>query len=132
MKRARNNYDNKDRVLCVTVPGKHQMYYQPAHTKARYWLIDVDFSGSIFAYFRDYGRNLYDRGFSLTLGELHQFDKYHNPKLARLMIRIPKQIDYLLREGLVNREDKKQFLESEKPDSVNCVGSNDIDYEHVA
>ena len=58
----------KDRVICVTVHGAHEFYYQPVASKERIFLYATkDSSGSIFAYFRDRGRNLADRGFSLTI-----------------------------------------------------------------
>jgi hypothetical protein len=41
---------------------------------------------------------LSDLGFSLTLGELYRFRRYDNPKLARLIERIPGQVEYIIRE----------------------------------
>ena len=32
MKKINAKHDNKDRVICVTVTGKHRFYYQPAGT----------------------------------------------------------------------------------------------------
>lgn len=91
------NVNNKDRVVCITIPGAHEFYYQPAATGERIWLFETTFSGSVFAYFRSKGRNLRDRGFSLTVKELYQFKDYRNPKLTRIMERIPAMIDYTLK-----------------------------------
>lgn len=60
MKKINTNHDNnKDRIICVSELGKHKFYYQPVGTRARFWLFDTkDFSGSVFAFFRKYGRSL--------------------------------------------------------------------------
>ena len=48
MKRINAKHDNKDRVICVTVTGKHRFYYQPAGTRERIWLFDTKaFYGSV-------------------------------------------------------------------------------------
>lgn len=50
-------HDNKDRIICVSESDKHKFYYQPVGTRARLWLFDTkNFSGSVFAFFRKYGR----------------------------------------------------------------------------
>lgn len=91
--------DNKDRIICVTVVGKHRFYYQPVNTKERMWLFDTkDFSGSVFGFFRKYGRNLEDVGFSLTIRELHDLGNNHNVKIAKILDRIPAQVKYVIRE----------------------------------
>lgn len=98
--------DNKDRIICVTVVGKHRFYYQPVNTKERMWLFDTkDFSGSVFGFFRKYGRNLEDVGFSLTIRELHSLSNNHNVKIAKILDRIPTQVEYAIRE----REDLIQM-----------------------
>lgn len=52
-------HDNKDRIICVSESDKHRFYYQPVGTRARLWLFDTkNFSGSVFAFFRKYGRCL--------------------------------------------------------------------------
>ena len=91
----------------MTVPGKHQLYYQPFGTKERYWLFDTKgFSSSIFAYFRDYGRNMNDMGFSLTLNELYKDKRYHrNTKLTKLIARIPAYVEYAIREYIAKSEE---------------------------
>ena len=94
--------DNKDRIICVTVVGKHRFYYQPVNTKERMWLFDTkDFSGSVFGFFRKYGRNLEDVGFSLTIRELHDLGNNHNVKIAKILDRIPAQVEYVLHENEV-------------------------------
>jgi hypothetical protein len=51
----------KDRVVCVTVTGAHKFYYQPCKSKGCLYLFTTeDFSGSVFAYFRDNGRCMDD------------------------------------------------------------------------
>lgn len=97
MKKIKAPHDNKSRVICVSTPGRHHFYYQPAGTKDRYWLAEYPFSGSIFAYFRDKGRNLHERGFSLTIGQLYEFRSYSNVRLAQVMNHLPGQIDYVIR-----------------------------------
>lgn len=68
MKKINTNHDNKDRIICVSETGKHKFYYQPVGTKERLWLFDTkSFSGSVFAFFRKYGRNLDGIGFSMTV-----------------------------------------------------------------
>ena len=65
MKKINAKHDNKDRVICVTVTGKHRFYYQPAGTRERIWLFDTKaFYGSVFGFFRKNGRNLEGTGFS--------------------------------------------------------------------
>lgn len=94
--------DNKDRIICVTVVGKHRFYYQPVNTKERMWLFDTnDFSGSVFGFFRKYGRNLEDVGFSLTIRELHSLSNNHNVKIAKILDRIPAQVEYVIRQNEV-------------------------------
>lgn len=94
--------DNKDRIICVTVVGKHRFYYQPVNTKERMWLFDTkDFSGSVFGFFRKYGRNLEDVGFSLTIRELHSLSNNHNVKIAKILDRIPAQVEYVIRQDEV-------------------------------
>ena len=99
MKKIKASFDQKDRIVCVTNQGCHEFYYQPVGSKKRILLFTTDeFSGSVFAYFRNKGRNMSDIGFSLTIKELYQFKEYHNRKLAAVMKRIPDQVEYVIRE----------------------------------
>lgn len=99
MKRIKASFDQKDRIVCVTNQGCHEFYYQPVGSKKRILLFTIDeFSGSVFAYFRNKGRNMSDIGFSLTIKELYQFKEYHNRKLTAVMKRIPGQVEYVIRE----------------------------------
>ena len=78
MKKINTNHDNKDRIICVSELGKHKFYYQPVGTKERFWLFDTkNFSGSVFAFFRKYGRCLDGIGFSMTVRELHEAGNGH-------------------------------------------------------
>lgn len=91
--------DNKDRIICVTVLDEHKFYYQPVGSKERIWLFDTKhFSGSVFGFFRKYGRNLEGVGFSLTIRELHSLSNNHNVKIAKILDRIPAQVEFILRE----------------------------------
>ena len=107
MKKIKTSFNQKDRVVCVSVPGAHEFYYQPYRAKARTFLFKTDFSGSVWAFFRDKGRNMDDRGFSLTLNQIYEFKAYHNIKLARIINRIPVIVDYILREKHAERAFEK-------------------------
>lgn len=99
MRKIKAKFDQNDRIVCISVPGKHQFLYQPAGTNEQIWLFDTkNYSGSIFNYFRTKGRNMSDMGFSLTIKELYEFKEYHNHKLTALMERIPGQVEYVIRE----------------------------------
>lgn len=125
MRKINAKYDNSDRVVCVSIPGKHEFYYQPTGTRERIWLFDTkDFSGSIFDYFRDKGRNMNDRGFSLTIKELYEFKKYHDHKLATVMKRIPGQVEYVIRERTENERSHNQPIAARLPEPL-CFGCDD-------
>ena len=103
MRKIKAKFDKNDRIVCISVPGKHQFFYQPAGTNERIWLFNTkDYSGSIFNYFRTKGRNMSDMGFSLTIKELYEFKEYHTHKLVALMERIPSQVEYVIRERSEN------------------------------
>ena len=107
MKKIKNAIANpKDRIVCVTVTDAHKFYYQPGKSKERLYLFTTeDFSGSVFAYFRDNGRCLGGRGFSLTIKELYEDRKmYRNPKIGKIFDRLPGMIDYVLRENPDQKE----------------------------
>ena len=101
MKKIKIPHENKARVICVNGPGKLDFWYQPAGCTKRYWLIEHPFSGSIFAYFRDYGRKMNGPGFSLTLGELYRFHRHESVRLNRLMERLPGQVEYAMRNDML-------------------------------
>ena len=106
MKKTKARFDPKDRVVCVTIQGRHEFYYQPVGSRKRILLfVTNDFSGSIFDYFRNKGRNMNDRGFSLTIKELYEFKEYHNYKLTLVMKRIPSLVDYVVRECSYSEHD---------------------------
>lgn len=101
MKKIKSSINQKDRIICVTEHGYHEFYYQPAGTKKRTLIFDTnEFSGSVFAYFRDKGRSIDDRGFSLTMTikELYEFKQFHNVKLSNVINRIPVMINHVLSE----------------------------------
>lgn len=100
MKKINTKHDNKDRIICVSESGKHKFYYQPVGTRNRFWLFDTkSFSGSVFAFFRKYGRCLDGIGFSMTVREMHEIGNNHNAKLTKILDRIPAQVEYVLREN---------------------------------
>ena len=102
MERIKAQIDPKDRVICVTLPNEHRFFYQAYGSKKRIPLFEderIPFSGSRFAFFRDKGRNLEGRGFSLTVKELYEHRKLcRNPKIAKLFDRLPGAIDRAVRE----------------------------------
>lgn len=107
MKKINAYINQKDRIVCEAIPGALVFHYQPAETKNRIKLFETDaFSGSVWAYFRDNGRNMNDRGYSLTIREIYSFKDYKNKKLAHIINRIPAQVEYVIREhiGAVDHE----------------------------
>ena len=98
MRKMKEKHNQKDRIVCVSLPGKQSFYYQPVGTKECLWLFDTDFSGSVFAFFRQKGRCLEGRGFSLTCKELFEIGYGRNKKINKILDRIPAQADYVLRE----------------------------------
>ena len=105
MRKINAKFDQKDRVICVTVDGGHEFYYQPVRSNERILLFTMDkFSGSVFAYFRDRGRNLSGSGFSLTVEQLYSFKNFKNPKLTHVIERFPGMIEYVLRERTNQQE----------------------------
>lgn len=98
MRKIKACVDQKDRIVCVTVPGSHEFYYQPTGSGERTLLFTTPFSGSVFTYFRDKGRNMGGRrGFSLTIREIYKFDRYYNVKLTAVVGNIPAAVDRALR-----------------------------------
>ena len=123
MKRINAKHDNKDRVICVTVTGKHRFYYQPAGTRERIWLFDTKaFYGSVFGFFRKNGRNLEETGFSMTIKELDEKGRKYEGKIGKQMERIPVQIDYVLRENTLDEKVYERVVHPEK----------ELDYDYAA
>ena len=121
MKKINNSLVNqKDRIVCVTVTGAHKFYYQPSKSKERLYLFTTeDFSGSVFAYFRDNGRCMGGRGFSLTINELYEDrNMYRNPKIGKIFDRLPVMIDYVLRENAEHKEQAKNNNKVKNADKV--------------
>lgn len=111
MRKINAKFNQKDRVICVTVDGGHELYYQPVRSNERILLFTLDkFSGSVFAFFRDKGRNLSDKGFGLTIKELYEFKAFKNPKLTHVIERLPGMIEYVLRERTKQKEDDRQIV----------------------
>ena len=109
MKKIKSQVNLKDRIVCVTVTGAHKFYYQSSKSKERLYLFTTeDFSGSVFAYFRDNGRCMGDCGFSLTIKELYEDRKmYRNSRIGKIFDRLPGMIDYVLREAVEQKEQVK-------------------------
>lgn len=116
MRKIRGNFNQKDRIICVTVHGGHEFYYQPVGSTERIWLFETeDFSGSIFAYFRDKGRTVDGRGFGLTIKQMYEFKEFQNVKLCKLFTdRIPKMVEYVVRERLEQKEMEKKIITTSK------------------
>lgn len=109
MKKIKASFNQKDRVVCVTEQECHKFYYQPVGSREQILLFKTDeFSGSVFACFRDKGRNMNGRGFSLTIRELYEFKHFHNVKLTAVINRIPTMIEYVLHEQLDHKEAEKK------------------------
>lgn len=105
MKRINAKHDNKDRIVCVTTTDKHEFYYQPVNSKEILWLFDTkEFSGSVFAYFRNHGKKYKDKSYSLTIKELYEFKNYSNSKLAKIIQRIPNMVEYVICETDISNE----------------------------
>lgn len=90
MKRINAQVNSNDRVVISTAPGRLHFYYKEAGQGNRVYLYTSDFSGSVFAFFRNGGR---------TIGELYRFNGWHNPKLAKVMERLPRMIEYAVTEA---------------------------------
>lgn len=124
MRKINNSSVNlKDRIVCVTATGAHRFYYQPFKSNERHYLFATeDFSGSVFAYFRDSGRCMGGRGFSLTIKELYEDRKmYRNPKVGKIFDRLPGTIDHVLRENAEQKEQVKRYNRVQNVDKFICV-----------
>ena len=129
MKKIKASFDQKDRVVCVTDQGYHKFFYQPVGSKERILLfVTNEFSGSVFAYFRDKGRNMNGRGFSLTIRELYEYKRFRNVKLTTVINRIPVMIDYVLRERLEQKEAEKKTITT----SMETAHSRDCEDRELA
>ncbi len=98
MNRIKRQHSGKDRIICVNAPGKLRFFYQPVGMAAgeRAFLFDIDFSSSIYSYFRRKGRCVGDRANSITVDELYRFREYGNRQLASTVERLPGWIDYVI------------------------------------
>lgn len=128
MKKIKASFDQKDRIVCVTNQGCHEFYYQPVGSKKRILLFMTnEFSGSVFAYFREKGRNINGRGLSLTLRELYEFKRFYNVKLTTVINRIPVMIDYVLRERPDQKEAEKKIITARKKVTYGrCYGDREL------
>lgn len=115
MKKIKASFDEKDRVLCVTGRDRHEFYYQPIRSSERILLFVMDeFSGSVWSYFREKGRNMNGRGFSLTIRELYDFKLFHNAKLTKVIQRITMVMNDVLSEHLEQKKAEKKVLAASK------------------
>ena len=97
MRKIHAKHDNKDRIICAGEPGKIVFFYQPVGSKKLHWLLETAFCPSVFAVFRDKGRLVEGKKYGLTIGELHRLRNPHNPKLEKILERIPMELDYVIR-----------------------------------
>lgn len=109
MKKIKSQVNPKDRVVCVTVIGAHKFYFEPYKSHKRLFLFETeDFSGSVFAYFRDNGRCMGERGFSLTIKELYEDRKmYRNPKVGKIFDMLPGKLDKAISKNNKKKEQVK-------------------------
>lgn len=98
MKKINSVHNDADRIVCCSARSTQKFFFQPAGTSERYWLFETGFSGSVFALFRDCGRRASAGGYSMTLRELYRVKRHDNPRISKILERIPGQIDYVLRE----------------------------------
>lgn len=122
-----SSVNQKDRIVCVALPGELEFYYQTFGSGKRIALFRgeneklIPFSGSVFNYFRENGR-CFDghSGFSLTIKELYAVDKsrYRNPKLAKLFDRLPGAINIALREHSRQKEQVKHNIRTKNADKL--------------
>ncbi len=134
MKRIKATFQKNDRIVCMNVPGKHRLFYQPVGTNEQIWLLDTkEFSGSVFEYFRSKGKKMSNNCFSITINELYEFKKFKNYKLASLFDYLPKQIEYVIRErnGRENKYKTEKRKKTKSRDSV-CDTYSYYDNEYVA
>ena len=125
MKMMKEKNNEKDRIVCVSLPRKQSFYYQPVGTKERLWLFDTDFSEVVFAFFRQNGRCLEGRGFSLTCKELYKIGYGRSKKINKILDRIPVQADYVLREYV------NAIIQSPRIDAARYCRETD-DYDRAA
>lgn len=129
MKKINAKHSDKDRIICATSSSTHEFFYQPVDSKDKLWLFSTAFSGSVFTYFRDHGRGMGEGRFSLTLKEFYRFKEYRNYTLANLMDRIPKQIEYVIKELL---RTPKEPITALHPASTRNKRSSSFDDERAA
>lgn len=105
MKKINANVKKNDRVVITTGPDQINFYYMEAGKADMQYLYTSTFSGSVFAYFRNGGK---------TLDELYRFNRWKNPKLAKVMERLPKAIAYVLKENEMEYVHTNKTLEAER------------------
>ena len=89
MRKIKAEVKNNDRITIALASGYIHFYYEAAKQNRKEYLYSMNFSGSVFDYFRHNG---------ITISEMYKFNDWHNPKLAKVMDRLPKAIDYALKE----------------------------------
>ena len=104
MKKMNKIVKNNDRITITKEPGYIHFYYQAAGQASKEYLYSMEFSGSVFAYFRNNG---------ITIREMYEFNDWHNPKLAKVMDRLPKIINSLFTEkdSIYTYTQKKEEME---------------------
>ncbi len=129
MKKINARHSDKDRIICKANSSKHEFFYQPVGSGESYWLFDMDFSGSVFTYFRNKGIHAGEDGFSLTLKELHQFKDYHNFKVTHLIDRLPRQVEYVIKEIC---QERRTIIDVSRPVYANRYECSGYDDERAA
>lgn len=135
MKKINSSVNQKDRIICVALPGELEFYYQAFGSRERIELFKgeddkaITFSGSVFAYFRDKGIGHDKRsGYSLTIRELYSADKghYRNPKLSKLFYRLADAIDTALGENVKQKEQVKLHQKPTKKNDKVYYGDREL------
>lgn len=112
MRKIKNaNISQKDRIVCASLPDKLRFSYRAADETENTFLFDTDFSYSIFQYFRDHGRRDGTNVMSMTIGQAYRHPKY-NKKLTKFFERLPKMIDYVLKEVPWDKQAVKTYQDT--------------------
>lgn len=95
MKKIHADVKNNDQIIVHNTPGKLHFFYRKSRSCTSYYLYTMKFSPSVFTFFKNGGH---------TLNELYHFHAWHNPKLVKVMERLPQAIEYVLKEEQLSLE----------------------------
>ena len=89
MRKIKGNIKKSSRVTIVRNADNINFYYQDNWGRERDYLYSMKYSPSVMNYFGKNGK---------TIDELYQFKKWNNHKLSKLIERLPKVIEYVIKE----------------------------------